>query len=262
MEWTIWAGFAAGLLISTVTAPVGVSGAVFLLPVQLSVLGVPSPAVTPTNLLFNVVAGPGALWRYRRDGALRGGLARRLVVWTLPGVVAGAAVRVFALPGPEVFRVLVAALLLPLGGWLCLRTLRPARHRPRPDAAEPSPPVLAALALTVGLVGGIYGIGGGSLLGPVLAARGMPMARLAPATLAATFTTSVAGAGAYAVLATAGSGPVAPDWWLGLACGLGGLLGGYAGARLQPHLPETALRLLLGTLAGALGALYAGQALA
>ncbi|MFJ6494573.1 sulfite exporter TauE/SafE family protein [Streptomyces virginiae] len=259
MEWTIWAGFAAGLLISTVTAPVGVSGAVFLLPVQLSVLGVPSPAVTPTNLLFNVVAGPGALWRYRRDGALRGPLARRLVAWTLPGVTAGAAIRVFALPGPGVFRLLVAAFLLPLGAWLCWRTLRPAR-KPT-DAAEPSSPALAALAVTVGVVGGIYGIGGGSLLGPILAARGMPMPRIAPATLAATFTTSIAGAAAYAVLGLASRGPVAPDWWLGLACGLGGLIGGYLGARLQSHLPETALRLLLGTLAAALGVLYAAQAL-
>ncbi|WP_306312091.1 sulfite exporter TauE/SafE family protein [Streptomyces hydrogenans] len=255
MEWTIWAGFAAGLLISTVTAPAGVSGAVFLLPVQLSVLGVPSPAVTPTNLLFNVVAGPGALWRYRRNGALHGTLARRLVTWTLPGVLAGAALRVFALPGPDVFHILVAALLLPLGVWLCLRTLRPARWQP--EAAEPPARVLAALALTVGAVGGIYGIGGGSLLGPLLAARGVPMDRLAPATLAATFTTSLAGAAAYAVLATASTGPVAPDWRLGLACGLSG----YLGARLQPRLPETALRLLLGTLAAALGTLYATQAL-
>ncbi|WP_216588958.1 sulfite exporter TauE/SafE family protein [Streptomyces brasiliscabiei] len=260
MEWTIWAAFAAGLLISTATAPVGVSGAVFLLPVQLSVLGVPSPAVTPTNLLFNVVAGPGALWRYRRDGALRGGLARRLVAWTLPGVIAGAAIRVLALPGPDVFRVLVAAFLLPLGAWLCLRTLRPARRRP--EVAEPSASGLAALALAVGVIGGIYGIGGGSLLGPVLAARGMPLTRIAPATLAATFTTSVAGAAAYAVLALMSPGPVAPDWWLGLACGLGGLIGGYLGARLQPHLPETALRLLLGALATALGASYAVQTLA
>ncbi|MFJ4840199.1 sulfite exporter TauE/SafE family protein [Streptomyces sp. NPDC088746] len=260
MEWTIWAGFAAGLLISTVTAPVGVSGAVFLLPVQLSLLGVPSPAVTPTNLLFNVVAGPGALWRYRRNGALRGSLARRLVAWTLPGVIAGAAIRVFALPGPDVFRLLVAAFLLPLGTWLCLRTLRPARTRP--DAAVPSAPALAALALTVGLVGGIYGIGGGSLLGPVLAARGMPLARIAPATLAATFTTSLAGAATYTVLAFASPGPVAPDWWLGLASGAGGLIGGYLGARLQPRLPETALRLLLGALAAALGALYAVQSMA
>ncbi|MFI7500901.1 TSUP family transporter [Streptomyces sp. NPDC049687] len=260
MEWTVWAGLAAGLLIAVVTAPVGVSGAVFLLPVHLSVFGVPSPAITPTNLLFNVVAGPGALWRYRRDGALRGGLARRLVVGTLPGVVLGAAIRVLALPGPGVFRLLIAILLLPLGLWLCVRTLAPARHRP--DAAtEPSTAALTALALGVGVIGGIYGIGGGSLLGPVLAARGLPMTRVAPAALAATFATSVVGATAYAVLSLLSSGDVAPDWWLGLACGVGGLVGGYLGARLQPRLPETVLRLLLGILATAVGGMYALQAL-
>lgn len=53
----------------------------------------------------------------------------------------------------------------------------------------------------------------------------------------------------------------APDWYLGLACGLGGLIGGYLGAHLQSRLPETALRLLLGTLAAAFGALYAVQSL-
>ena len=57
--------FAVGLAVATATAPVGVSGAVFLLPIQLSVLEVPNPAVTPTNLLFNVVFIPGALARYR-----------------------------------------------------------------------------------------------------------------------------------------------------------------------------------------------------
>lgn len=55
------------------------------------------------------------------------------------------------------------------------------------------------------------------------------------------------------------TGPIAPDWWLGLACGLGGLIGGYLGARLQPHLPDTPLRLLLGTLATGIGTLYAIQ---
>ncbi|MEU3606870.1 sulfite exporter TauE/SafE family protein [Streptomyces sp. NPDC035033] len=263
MEWTVGAGVAAGLLISVVTAPVGVSGAVFLLPVHLSVFGVPNPAVTPTNLLFNVVAGPGALWRYRRDGALRGPLARRLVAGTLPGVVAGAVIRVYALPGPAVYRPLVAALHLPLGAWLCARTLLPAR-RPRPAAAtgEPSPAALTALALAVGVVGGVYGIGGGSLVGPVLVARGLPVSRVAPAALATTFVTSVVGAAAYAVLSLAGAGDIAPDWWLGLACGLGGLVGGYLGARLQPRLPERVLRLLLGALATGVGALYAVQALA
>jgi uncharacterized membrane protein YfcA len=270
VEWGLWAaGAAAGLLIAVVTAPVGVSGAVFLLPVHLSVFGVPSPAVTPTNLLYNVVAGPGALWRYRRGGALRDPLVRRLVAGTLPGVVAGAAIRVYALPGPGVFRVLTAALLLPLGLWLCARTLRPPR-RPAgsaaapPEPAGPGPAALTGLALAVGTVGGIYGIGGGSLLGPVLAARGLPMARVAPAALAATFATSAVGAAAYVLLSLTGAGgsAVVPEWGLGLACGLGGLVGGYLGARLQPRLPERALRLLLGTLAAALGLAYAVRAVA
>jgi uncharacterized membrane protein YfcA len=260
VDWTVLGGLAAGLVIATVTAPVGVSGAVFLLPVQLSVFGVPSPAVTPTNLLFNVVAGPGALWRYRRDGALRGDLARRLVLGTLPGVVVGATIRVFALPGPDVFRLLIAVLLLPLGLWLCLRALTPAHHRP-PPAGELPPRTLTGLALAVGVVGGIYGIGGGSLLGPILVGRGLPVARVAPAALAATFATSLVGAAAYALLSLVSSGDVAPDWWLGLACGTGGLIGGYLGAHLQPRLPERALRILLGSLATALGALYAVQTL-
>lgn len=256
MTWST--GLAAGLLTAVVTAPVGVSGAVFLLPVQLSVLGVPSPAVTPTNLLFNVVAGPGALLRHHRAGLLHGPLTRRLVTGALPGVVIGAVVRVFAVPGATAFRLLVAALLMPLGLWLIGRTLRPAR----PDrAAEPSPRAVTGLALVVGVVGGIYGIGGGSVLGPILVGLGMPVARVAPAALASTFATSVAGAATFALLSLTGSGDIAPDWYLGLACGVGGLIGGYLGAHLQPHLPETALRLLLGALATALGALYAAQSL-
>ncbi|OKJ71137.1 hypothetical protein AMK31_35270 [Streptomyces sp. TSRI0107] len=260
MEWGMGAaGVMVGLLIAVLTAPVGVSGAVFLLPVQLSVFAVPSPAVTPTNLLYNVVAGPGALLRYRRDGALRGPLVRRLVMGTLPGVILGAVIRVFALPGPQVFRLLVAALMLPLGIWLITRTLRPAHAQsPRP---EPVPRTVTGMALAVGVVGGIYGIGGGSILGPVLVGRGVPVAKVAPAALAATFATSVVGASTYALLSLAQTGSIAPDWSLGLSCGLGGLMGGYLGARLQPRLPETLLRLLLGTLATALGALYAIDAL-
>ncbi|WP_432148318.1 sulfite exporter TauE/SafE family protein [Streptomyces sp. bgisy029] len=258
MTWsTGLLGFAAGLLISVVTAPVGVSGAVFLLPVQVSVLGVPSPAVTPTNLLYNVVAGPGALLRHHRSGGLRGPLTRLLVLGTVPGVVVGAVIRVFAVPGPSVFRLLIAVLLLPLGGWLCLRTLHRAARTA--SAREPSPRTITRLAMAVGVAGGIYGIGGGSLLGPILVGRGMPVAKVAPAALAATFVTSVVGAGTYALLSLATTGDIAPYWTLGLACGLGGLCGGYLGARLQPRLPETALRLLLGVLALGIGGLYAIQ---
>jgi uncharacterized membrane protein YfcA len=89
----------------------------------------------------------------------------------------------------------------------------------------------------------------------------VPVATVAPAALASTFVTSVVGAVTYALLALATTGDIAPDWLLGLACGLGGLVGGYLGAHLQPRLPETALRLMLGSLAVSVGALYAVQAL-
>ncbi|GAA3193970.1 TSUP family transporter [Actinocorallia longicatena] len=259
MSWEMLvAGVAAGMAVAVVTAPVGVSGAVFLLPIQLSVFAVPSPAVTPTNLLFNVVSVPGALMRYRRAGRLGGPLTRLLLAGTLPGVVAGAVIRVAAVPGPQVFRLLVAVLLLPLGLWLCARTLRPPRHR---DVKPPGPRTITILAVAVGAVGGVYGIGGGSLLGPILVGRGLPVAAVAPAALASTFLTSVAGALTYSLMSLASDGSIAPDWVLGLACGAGGLAGGYLGAHLQPLLPEKALRLLLGGLALALALLYLGQAL-
>jgi hypothetical protein len=120
---------------------------------------------------------------------------------------------------------------------------------------------LTAVALAVGVVGGIYGIGGGSILGPILVGSGMAVGMVAPAALASTFATSIVGAATYAALAINATGSIAPSWGVALACGLGGLFGGYLGARLQPHLPERQLRLLLGVLAIALAVLYLAEAL-
>jgi uncharacterized membrane protein YfcA len=245
--------FGAGLLVAVLTAPVGVSGAVFLLPIQLDVLRIPSPAVTPTNLLFNVVAAPGALLRYARTG-LTGDLARQLLTGTLPGVVIGTLVRVYLAPGDRIFRLLAATVLLPLGLWLC----RPRRaHQTHRNLSRST---ISTLGLAVGTVGGIYGIGGGSILGPILVGTGMAVTTVAPAALAATFLTSVAGVVTYGLLALTTDGPIAPDWPVGLLCGLGGLLGGYLGARLQPRVPELGLRLLLGALAVGLALTYIIQA--
>jgi uncharacterized protein len=109
---------AAAFVIAVIATPAGISGAVLLLPFQVSVLGTPSPAVTPTNLLYNVVATSGALYRYWRQGQTGGRLALVLIAGTLPGVIAGSIIRVELLPGPRVFDVVVAAVLIPLGpGW-------------------------------------------------------------------------------------------------------------------------------------------------
>ena len=122
--WTEAVAVAAAFGIALLATPAGISGAVLLLPFQVSVLGTPSPAVTPTNLLYNVVATPGALYRYWRQGQAGGTLAWLLIAGTLPGVVAGSIIRVEFLPSPQVFDLVVAAVLLPLGSWLALT--RPA----------------------------------------------------------------------------------------------------------------------------------------
>jgi len=88
------------------TTPAGVSGAVLLLPVQLSVRHVPSPSVTPTNLLFNVAATPGGLLRFARERRLRAPLTGLLVAGTLPGVIAGAIFRVEVFSGQRSFTVI------------------------------------------------------------------------------------------------------------------------------------------------------------
>ncbi len=249
-------GFVAGFVIATITSPVGVSGAVFLLPVQLSVFGVPNPQVTPTNLLYNVLSGPGALFRYARQGQLGGPLALSLVLGSAPGVIIGAVLRVYVADDPTVFKLVAAAVLAPTGLFILLSTRRSGTHLARTPL---SPRTITLAAFVVGIVGGIYGIGGGSILGPILVGSGMAVSVVAPAALASTFVTSIVGVATFAALQVNMSGSIAPDWSLGVACGLGGLCGGYLGASLQPRLPEALLRMLLGLLAIGLSVVYAIQ---
>lgn len=253
--WTEIVALVAAYLIAALATPAGISGAVLLLPFQVSVLSTPSPAVTPTNLLYNVVATPGALYRYWRQGQTGGRLALVLMGGTLPGVVAGSVIRVELLPGPRVFDLVVAAVLIPLGSWLALT--RPSR----PDdigrlEGRISPPVLVVLAAAVGCVGGIYGVGGGSILAPILIGAGRRPAEVAPAALASTFVTSVAGVVTFSILSIHHHGSVAPDWATGVALGVGGLAGAYTGARIQSLLPDALIRRLIGILVVAIGLRY------
>src|SRR6202034_1672792 len=214
---------------------------------QVSVLGTPSPAVTPTNLLYNVVATPGALYRYWRQEQTGGRLA--------PVLIAGSVIRVELLPSAHLFDFVVAAVLIPLGAWLALT--RPTRPEGEVRAVRLiPPPVLVLLAAVVGCVGGIYGIGGGSILAPILIGTGRPAREVAPASLASTFVTSVAGVVTFMILSIHHHGPVSPDWPTGIALGAGGLAGAYTGARLQQHLPDVLIRRIVGVLVIAIGARY------
>ncbi len=104
-----------------------------------------------------------------------------------------------------------------------------------------------SLSFVVGIVGGIYGIGGGAIIAPFFVTYfNLPIYIVAGATLMGTFVTSIAGVGFYQAMAPFfPEFSVAPDWLLGLFFGFGGFLGMYLGARCQKYVPENIIKGIL-----------------
>lgn len=104
-----------------------------------------------------------------------------------------------------------------------------------------------SLSLIVGVVGGIYGIGGGSIIAPFFVTFfNLPVYTIASAALMGTFVTSIAGVGFYQAIAPFyPDTSIAPDWPLGILFGIGGMAGMYLGARCQKHVPSKAIKWML-----------------
>jgi uncharacterized membrane protein YfcA len=260
--------------IGMLSATGGLSGAFLLLPFQMSILGFTTPAVSSTNLFYNVVSIPSGIWRYFRDGRMLWPLVAIMVAGTVPGTVAGYWVRVTRLPDPRAFKLFVGVVLAFICTRLFLQALRAEAGRGGKRAAmEITPvrtvtfslarveytfggetysfpvPVMFVLSVAVGVIGGIYGIGGGAILAPFwVAVFHLPVYTVAGASLLGTFITSVAGVGFYTFLPSPGGVPTSPDWALGALFGVGGLAGIWCGASLQRHLPPRLIKLILGVL--------------
>jgi len=269
-EW--WIPLLTAFVISAFTSTGGVSGAFLLLPFQMSVLGFVGPGVSPTNLIYNIVAIPGGVYRYWREKRLVGPLVWTTVLGTLPGVFLGAIIRIKYLPDPRYFKFFVGLVLLYIGIRLGLSALK--REEPAKAGASSIFEVknshfnlksigyefqgenysasfwgIFSLSLIVGLVGGIYGIGGGAIIAPFLVAIfGLPVYTVAGAALLGTFITSIVGVIIYTFLAPIYQHTgliISPDWALGGLFGLGGALGVYIGARFQRYVPARLIKLIL-----------------
>ena len=94
------------LVVSTFTSMGGVSGAFLLLPFQVSILNFTSPAVSPTNLVFNIVAIPSGVYRFIREGRMNWPVTWVVILGTLPGILFGALIRVNWMLEPEKFQAL------------------------------------------------------------------------------------------------------------------------------------------------------------
>jgi len=106
---------------------------------------------------------------------------------------------------------------------------------------------IMALSFIVGIIGGVYGIGGGAIIAPFFVSFfNLPVYTVAGAALMGTFVTSVAGVAFYQAIAPFYPNvAVAPDWLLGFLFGIGGCAGMYCGARLQKFVPAKVIKWIL-----------------
>lgn len=277
VETWLWLPPLAAMVIAFFTSMVGVSGAFLLVPFQLSILGFASPAASATNLVFNLVAIPGGMYRYWRESRLFWPLALVVTLGGAPGTFAGTWLRTHWLAERSRFEYFVAAILIYLA-WRLLADLR--RRGATAPAHEPvrlltwdrqeirfaqgeheysfAVPSMLGISFLVGVIGTAYGIGGGSFMVPLcLAFYGLPVHAIAGATLSATFLTSGIALAAYVWLPVPAGVAARPDWWLGLAFGVGGLVGTYLGARCQRRVPQRLLKGFLALLLSGLALRYA-----
>lgn len=258
----LWLPPLAGFVLAFFCSMVGISGAFLLMPFQMSMLGYVSPSVSATNLVFNLIAIPSGVWRYAREGRMDWPLARLIALGTLPGLLAGWWLRLRWLADPRSFKLFVGGVL----GWLAFRLYRELfGHRVTAGGSAtvsgglPTRAIFM-MSLGIGVIGGAYGIGGGSLMAPVLVAVfGLSVHAVAGAALFGTFVTSVFGVALYQFMPAPAGMTTQPDWPLGLLFGLGGAAGMYFGARTQKRVPQRALKIGLAVVLTGLAGGYVLQ---
>jgi uncharacterized membrane protein YfcA len=270
-------------VISFFSSMAGITGAFLILPFQMSFLGFTSPSVSATNFLYNVVGTPGGILRYMREGRMVWPLALAITIGTLPGVLVGYYIRVRFLPDPKAFKFFVGLVLLYIG----VRIIKKILDKGGASAVEQnadftvsnvtysftrmgfdfqarrvdfSLAAIVLLSLAVGVIGGIYGIGGGAIIAPFCVAfLNIPVHTVAGAAMFGTFATSIIGVAIYSTIPFYNGMPAPPDWLLGILFGIGGLLGMYLGASCQKYVPESIIQAMLALIIFAVSANYIYQ---
>ena len=275
IQW--WLPPLIAFVVAGLSSMAGVSGAFLLLPIQVSVLGIAGPVVSSTNLLYNIVAIPGGVYRYVRDQRVIWSLVWAILFGILPGVVLGAIVRINLIPNPATFKPFAGLVLLYIAGRLVANILRKTRADEDHASGSLTAGVrslelnrrrfafefngrtyhqstlrILAVSFIVGIVGGAYGIGGGAFLAPVLVTIfRFPIHSVAGTTLLTTFIASLVGVAAYTTIGALSGGSlvsVSPDWMLGGLFGVGGMVGMYVGARLQHLVPARLIKSILAVM--------------
>lgn len=280
-----WLPALVAFIISYFSSMGGVSGSFLLMPFQVSVLGFTSPAVSPTNLLFNVFGIPGGVYRYIRENRLVWPLVITILIGNLPGMIIGTCIRVLYFSNPSNFKLFVGIVLMYVGVRLVLSILgkpekvsyikngdfavkmltfnaRKIEYEFNGSVFKASTLYIFILALAVGIIASAYGFGGGVIMAPFLVTIfGLPVHTVAGAALMANFVFSLAGLVMYSLIIPVlltGQQAVTPDWLLGVSLGVGGMVGIYLGARMQRYFPPEFIKIILVVLIAIVVTKYVG----
>lgn len=167
-------GYALASLIGLSLGLLGGGGSILTVPVLVYVVGfAPKPAIAMSLPVVGATSLVGALGHWRAGNvALRPALAFGLIA--MAGSYAGARLAAFVSGAAQL--VILAVVMLAAALSMLRRSGRTASATPAPVRATLPPGTLAAVALTVGLLTGIVGIGGGFLIVPALVVLGrVPM---------------------------------------------------------------------------------------
>ncbi len=238
----------SGVFVGFSLALVGGGGSVLAVPLLVYVVGVPLPHVAIGTSALAVAANAAAnVIPHWRGGTIKFRCAFVFAGFGIVGALIGSTIGK-AIDGHQLVG-WFGLVMIAVGVGMLLR--RPSSDKPEVrlnrETASALVPRLAAAALVVGLISGLFGIGGGFLIVPALMlATGMPMINAVGSSLIAIAALGAATAANYAL-----SGFV--DWWLAATLLAGGVVGGFIGVAVARRLAARR-RLLTVIFAVAVGA--------
>jgi uncharacterized membrane protein YfcA len=237
-------GIVSGLAAGVVAGAFGVGGAILTTPAVQILLGAPPIVAVGTPLPVILPTTLSGLRAYRRAGEIDG----RVVRWAAPtGAVAAAlGALLTAVVNAHALLLVTAGLI----GWQAIRVGLGRGGLVQGEGPEPSAGALALTGAVAGFASGLFGIGGGVILVPVMnGILHMPLKRTIGTSLVVIAFMVIPGTVVHAAL-----GHI--DWAIFLWLTIGVIPGAAVGSRWTIRARERTLRLAVGSLLIVVAAAY------
>lgn len=239
----------AGVVTGVLSAAFGVGGAVISTP-AIRLLGASATIAVGTTLPSILPSAASGTARYAREHLIDWHVVR----WTAPAGIAasvGGSLLTRVVPGEG------HVLMLLTAGLLAFTALRMMRPEPEiTPARRDTPPMLAGIGATAGLLSGLLGVGGGIVMVPAFTElAGIPLRTVIASSLACVGLFAIPGTITHTIL-----GGI--DWRFAIALGVGVIPGARLGAHLAIRAGDRRLRRAVALFLGAIAIVYAAGEIA